>query len=90
LGHANIEEKLDALAHQLLGNGQPSVVADLQGEDKELSKRIDECDYREHWHRNPNATKQVGFLARVAAGDPIPPLFLTQTLERSPGIPLKL
>lgn len=44
VGMASIEEKLDALTHRLLGNGQPGLIADLQASDKALTRRMDICN----------------------------------------------
>jgi hypothetical protein len=41
VGMASIEDKLDALTHRLLGNGQPGLIADLQASDKALTRRMD-------------------------------------------------
>lgn len=41
VGMASIEDKLDALTHKLLGNGQPGLIADLQKSDRTLTRRMD-------------------------------------------------
>lgn len=38
---ASIEDKLDALTHTLLGNGQPGVIAELRKTDRALTRRMD-------------------------------------------------
>lgn len=38
---ASIEDKLDALTHTLLGNGQPGVIAELRSTDRALTRRMD-------------------------------------------------
>jgi hypothetical protein len=49
VGLASIEDKLDSLAHRLLGNGQPGVIADLQDADKDMCKRMDKYEGRTQW-----------------------------------------
>jgi hypothetical protein len=49
VGLASIEDKLDALTHRLLGNGQPGVIADLQDADKAMGERMDKMENRTHW-----------------------------------------
>jgi hypothetical protein len=41
VGMASIEDKLDALSHKLLSNGQPGSIADLQKSDRALTRRMD-------------------------------------------------
>lgn len=46
---ASIEGKLDDLCHQLLGNGQPGIVADLRRADTALGERIAKSERRTTW-----------------------------------------
>jgi len=41
---ASIEDKLDALSHTLLGNGQPGVISSLQATDRALTRRMDKLN----------------------------------------------
>jgi hypothetical protein len=46
---ASIEDKLDALTHKLLGNGQPGLIADLQASDKEMAGRMEKLENKNQW-----------------------------------------
>ena len=69
-GQARLEQKLDDMHNRLFGNGQPGAIQYLNGEVKDLSKRVGSVENKQYWMSGLGAglgmiagllTKKLGF-----------------------------